>query len=41
MVATWRWDDRQDDSWGAMVSEWNRAHSAGTEDEFLKHCGLL
>ena len=40
LVAHWRWDDRQDDAWGAKVSEWNRTHSAGTEEDFFSFCGL-
>jgi Fe-S-cluster containining protein len=39
-VANWRWDDRQDEVWQAKVSEWNRTHSAGTEEEFLVFLGL-
>jgi len=40
-VANWRWDDRQDEVWQSKVREWNRTHSAGTEEEFLKYLGLL
>ena len=41
LKAVWDWDDRQDSSWSAKVKEWNRTHTAGTEEEFLKYLGLL
>lgn len=41
LVATWRWDDRQDDVWKEKVGIWNRSHSAGSELEFLKYLGLV
>jgi Fe-S-cluster containining protein len=40
LVATWRWDDRQDEAWIAKIREWNRTHSAGSQDEFLGYLGL-
>lgn len=41
LVANWRWDDRQDDAWAAKVKEWNRTHTQGTEEDFLRFVGLL
>lgn len=41
LVATWKWDDRQDEAWSAKVREWNRTHSAGREDDFLTYLGLV
>jgi len=41
LVSVWNWDDRQDATWSAKVREWNRTHTAGTEEEFLKYLGLM
>jgi len=41
LVATWRWDDRQDAAWSAKVKEWNRTHTAGSEADFLAYLGLM
>jgi Fe-S-cluster containining protein len=41
LVADWRWDDRQDESWSAKVREWNRTHTAGSVEEFFSYLGLI
>lgn len=41
LVANWKWDDRQDETWSAKVREWNRTHTKGKEQEFFSYLGLV
>jgi Fe-S-cluster containining protein len=40
LLANWKADDAQDDSWKLKVEEWNRLYAGGTPEQFLSFLKL-
>ena len=40
LISDWKWDDKQDDVYGAQAKEWNAKHGGGSAEEFFKFLGL-
>ncbi len=40
LISDWKWDDKQDDTYEAIVKAWNLEHAGGTEEQYFAFLGL-